>query len=49
MRGRQLQFLVEWVDFPEEEDFTWEPKKHLPNNGDMIEAFKEQWLAQKKR
>ncbi|KAL3926571.1 MAG: hypothetical protein SGPRY_003237, partial [Prymnesium sp.] len=49
MRGRQLQFLVEWVDFPEEEDFTWDPKKHLPNNGDMIEAFKEQWLAQKKR
>lgn len=49
VRSRRIQFLVEWQDFPDPENFTWEPRNHLPNDKDAITAFKEKWIQEGKK
>lgn len=46
--SRRLEFLIEWKDFPEEDSFTWEPTKNLPNDKEMIKEFKAAWLEKGK-
>lgn len=41
---RRLEFLIEWEDFPNREDFTWEPMANLPNDKDKIADFKAAYL-----
>lgn len=50
-RRHKHEFLVEWVGFPEEEHFTWEPRNHLPSekHKKMIHEFKTAWIAEGKR
>lgn len=45
VRGSQLQFLIEWEDYPEEQHYTWEPVRNLPNDKDKIANFKDEWIA----
>ena len=28
-RGKQKEYLVEWNDFPDEIDFSWEPSEYI--------------------
>jgi hypothetical protein len=30
------QYFVEWVGYPHEDDFTWEPTQHVQNIGDKV-------------
>jgi hypothetical protein len=38
IRSRELQYLVKWKRFPEEEN-TWEPAAHLGNSMELVEEF----------
>ncbi len=38
VRSRELQYLVKWKGFPEEEN-TWEPVAHLGNSMELVEEF----------
>jgi transposase InsO family protein len=39
--GRKLQYQVEWVGFPNAEDYSWEPAKNLKNAPDAVREFEE--------
>jgi len=39
-RGRYIQYLVKWKDYPIEEA-TWEPLRNLENSNEAIQEFEE--------
>jgi transposase InsO family protein len=39
--GRSLQYQVEWVGYPNAEDYSWEPAKNLKNAPDAVREFEE--------
>lgn len=39
-RGRQTQYLVKWVGFPEFEN-SWEPTEHLSSAKDLVKEYKD--------
>lgn len=49
VRIKPIEFLLEWVDFPDPATFTWEPVRNLPNNLDMLHQFKEQYIKDGER
>ncbi|KAL1514963.1 hypothetical protein AB1Y20_004039 [Prymnesium parvum] len=48
LSGRRLEYLVEWEDWPNVEDFTWEPTAHLPGHKDLLHEFKSKWISEGK-
>lgn len=45
-QNRRLEYLIEWEDFPEEENYTWEPTANLvPGYKDELNDFKQAYLA----
>lgn len=46
--NKPLEFLIESVDFPAEDAFTWEPVKNSPNNVATLHEFKEKYIREDK-
>jgi hypothetical protein len=47
-RNRDL-YLVEWVRYPNEVDWTWELQANLMNTGEMMAAFEKQTINESLR
>jgi hypothetical protein len=43
--GMQTLYLVEWDDFPDEIDFTWEPYDNFGAQAKLADAFTAAWKA----
>ena len=47
-RGSCILFQVEWKDFPDESDFTWEPYEHFGQHAKLADDFEAEWKAANK-
>jgi hypothetical protein len=43
MKGKHVEFEVEWEGFAQPIDFTWEPEANLPGYTDLVRNFIEEW------
>jgi hypothetical protein len=47
-QGGKWKYLVEWIGYPNEDDYTWEPLDNLENVSHMIKLFDEEFEENKK-